>query len=162
MRIGAGGNLLVEAAAYGVRVMRFARPDLRKYLDDDADAATSALFREIQDTALSNLAEGSTLVVNMGLIDPINAAFYRCLLLIRERVQARHGRMVLCGLSAQHREIFDLFRGPLLFTIVRTEVEAHRVARSWLSGPETTREVGISPPLTRKARRHFRLPAGSV
>ena len=67
MRISAGGNLIVETVILGVRVMRFVRPDLRKYLDDDADAPTSALFREIQDTALSNLADGSVLIVNMGL-----------------------------------------------------------------------------------------------
>ena len=126
MRISARGNLIVETAALGVRVMRFARPDVRQYLDDDGDATTSLLFREIQGAGLSDLAEGCTLVVNLGLIDPINAAFYRCLLAIRKRVHARRGRLVLCGLSAQHREIFDLFRGPLVFTIVSTEAEACR------------------------------------
>ena len=129
MRISARGNLIVETVGVGVRVMRFTRPDLRRYLDDTADAPTSPLFREIQGAALSDLAEGWTLVINMGLIDPINAAFYRCLLGIRERVQARRCRLVLCGLSPRHQEIFDLFRGPWLFTIVSTEAEACRAVR---------------------------------
>jgi anti-anti-sigma regulatory factor len=148
MRISARGNLIVETAAPGVRVMRFARPDLRQYLDNAADASTSPLFREIQGAVLSDLTEGWTLVVNLGLIDPINAAFYRCLLGIRERVQARRCRLVLCGLSPQLREVFDLFRGPWLFTIVNTEAEACRVARRRLGDLESrgknTASAGLS------------------
>jgi hypothetical protein len=150
MRISARGNLIVETTVPGVRVMRFARPDPRPYLDDDGDAATSPLFGEIQDVALSKMPENSTLIVNMGLIDPINAAFYRCLLGIRQGVRARHGRLILCGLSPRHQEVFDLFRGPLLFTIVRTEAEAHRLARGWLSHPETTQDAR-TPVAARKA-----------
>jgi anti-anti-sigma regulatory factor len=86
----------------------------------------SPLFREIQRAVLSDLAEGWTLVVNLGLFDFITAAFYRSLLGIRERIQARRSRLVLCGLSPRHQEIFDLFQGPLVFTIVSTEAEACR------------------------------------
>jgi len=146
MRISARGNLIVETAALGVRVMRFARPDVRQYLDDDGEAATSPLFREIQGAVLSDLGEGWTLVVNMGLIDPINAAFYRCLLGIREHVRARGGRLVLCGLSAQHQEIFDLFRGPWVFTIVSTEAEACRSRPRVAGRPgDTPKADGVQP-----------------
>jgi hypothetical protein len=127
MRISTGGNLIVEMARRGVRVMRFARPDLRPYLDEAADSAVSPLFREIQAAVLSDLPKGWTLVVNLGLVFPINAAFYRCLLHVRKCVKAVPARLVLCGLSAWHQEIFDLFRGPDLFTIVSTEVEARRI-----------------------------------
>jgi anti-anti-sigma regulatory factor len=147
MRISARGNRLVETAAPGIRAMRFVRPDVRHYLDDDAATATSPLFREIQDTVLAGLPEGWTLIVNLGLIDPINAAFYRCLLDIRQAVQARRGRVVLCGLSPRHQEIFDLFRGPLVFTIVRTEAEACRLARRWRNDREPPRERAHSAPL---------------
>jgi len=129
MRVSASGNLIVETARRGVRVMRFARPDLRQYLEDAADGETSLLFREIQDAVLSDLPKGWTFVVNLGLIDHINAAFYGCLLQIRKCVQVRHGRLVLCGLSPWHQEVFDLFRGPELFTIVGTEAEARRDVR---------------------------------
>lgn len=88
MRVSTGGNLIVETITLGVRVLRFARPDMRRYLDDAADTATSPLFREIQDAVLSDMPEGWTLVVNLGLVDTINAAFYRCLLYVRKWVQA--------------------------------------------------------------------------
>jgi hypothetical protein len=126
MRVSANQNLIVENAPRGVRVLRFARPDVRPYLDDTADSPTSLLFQEVQDAVLSDLPQGGTLVVNLGLIDTINAAFYRCLLCIRKCVRARHCRLVLCGLTPWHQEIFELFRGPELFTIVCTEAEARR------------------------------------
>jgi anti-anti-sigma regulatory factor len=159
MRISARGNLIVETAIPGARVMRFARPDLRQYLEDDADGPTSPLFREIQATALSTLADGSVLIVNLGLIDPINAAFYRCLLCLREHMHARHGQLVLCGLSPRHQEIFDLFRGPQIFTIARAEAEARHVARGWLSDPKWPWKEGDSPPLTSKTSRVVRIAA---
>jgi anti-anti-sigma regulatory factor len=139
MRVSEGGNLIVETGMRGVRVMRFTRPDLRKYLDDIADSATTPLFQEIHDTALCDLPRGWTLVVNLGLIDTIDAAFYRCLLYLRKRVQERQARLVLCGLTAWHQEIFELFRGPELFTIVATEAEAHREVRRRLRERETLR-----------------------
>jgi anti-anti-sigma regulatory factor len=147
MRVSAGGNLIVETARLGVRVMRFARPDLRQHLDDSRDSAASRLFQEIQYGVLSDLPKGWTLVINLGLLDPINAAFYRCFLDIRARVQQNHGRLVLCGLSPWHQEVFDLFRGPLLFTIVRTEAEACRIVRGGPSDRESLRKRALSPQL---------------
>jgi hypothetical protein len=136
MRVSATGNLIVETAKHGIRVIRFVRPDLRQYLDDTADSATSPLFHEIQDAVLSDLPRDWTLVVNLGLVDPINAAFYRCLLHIRKCLQVRHGRLVLCGLTPWHQEIFELFRGPELFTIVCSEAEACRAFGTVLSETE--------------------------
>jgi len=154
MRVSTGGNLFVETVTLGVRVMRFARPDLRRSLDDIADSATSLLFREIQGAVLSDLPKGWTLVVNLGLVDAISAAFYRCLLYIRKCVQARQGRLVLCGLTPLHQEIFDLFRGPEVFTIVGTEAEARRVVREGLSD----REMICSPKPAPRALRVSNAP----
>jgi anti-anti-sigma regulatory factor len=128
VRISTRGNLLVASVAASVEVVRFLRSDLRPHLDDVGHAALSPLLWEIEEAALPALAEGDTLVVNLGLIGPFSAAFYRCLLELRHRVQARGGRLVLCGLSPLLREVFELFRGPRVFTIVGTEAEACRVA----------------------------------
>jgi anti-anti-sigma regulatory factor len=147
MRVSTTGKLIVETATVGVRVLRFTRPDLRQYLDDAGDAATSALFREVNDTVLSSLPKGWTLVINLGLVSPLNSAFYRCLLHIRKCVQARQGRLVLCGLTPRHQEVFDLFRGPELFTIVNTEAEARREVREGLSDLETLRSQNSLRPL---------------
>ena len=131
MRLSATGNLLVETVAPNVRVMRFERPDVRAFLDDAADdIRASPLFREILDVALSDLPTGWTLILNLKQLRAINTSFYRCLLRIREFVRAYHAHLVLCELSPEHREIFELFQAFRLFTVVRTEGEAVRVARA--------------------------------
>src|SRR5215813_10888190 len=124
MRISATGNLMVETLAPGVRVLRFERPDVRKYLDDEADIADTPLFREIEDVALTDLPKGWTLVLNLSHVKPLNTAFYRCLLRVREFVRSRNGRLLLCGLNREHREILELFQAHRLFTVVRTEADA--------------------------------------
>lgn len=110
-------------------------------------AIPSLLFREIQETVLADLPVGWMLAINMGHIDPISAAFYRCLLDIRKCVNARGSHLVLCGLTPHHKKVFDLFRGPEVFTIVRTEARARRYYQRELSRP--------------KSRRHQLSPRGS-
>jgi hypothetical protein len=130
MRISTCGNLVVEAAARGVRVARFARPDLRPHLYDNADPARCPLFREVRDAALTDLAAGATLVLNLGLVGPFPAALYSCLLLVRRCLQARSARLMLCGLSEEHEELFRLLQGHRVFTVARTEAEAVRAAEA--------------------------------
>ena len=72
----------------------------------------------------------SSTIVNLKQLRAINTSFYRCLLRIREFVRAYHAHLVLCELSPEHREIFELFQAFRLFTVVRTEGEAVRVARA--------------------------------
>jgi anti-anti-sigma regulatory factor len=126
---------MVETVAPGVRVIRFERPDVRDCLYDDVDIVNCPLFREIQDIALADLPVGWTLVLNLRRINPINTAFYRCLLQIRHSVGSRQARLVLCGLSREHREVFELFQAFRLFAIVRTEVDAVRAAEAWDAAP---------------------------
>jgi anti-anti-sigma regulatory factor len=140
MRFSIGGNLIIETAALGIRVVRFARPDLRKYLYDDADIGKCPLFREVRHSALSDLARGWALLVNLRLVEPFTAALYRCLLLIRQEVLARQSHLVLCGLSPEHEEIFQLFQAHRLFTIVRTEAEAIREAQAYPRALRTPKE----------------------
>jgi len=136
------GNLIVETVTYGILVMRFTRPDVRRFLDDGAETETSPLFKEIQDAVLSDLPRSWTLVINLGLINPINAAFYRCLLDIRKCVQARQSQLVLCGLSPMHQEVFELFRGPEVFTIVSTEDTIRRDTR-WAQSEQKSLQAHI-------------------
>jgi hypothetical protein len=135
MRISTGRNVIVETPLYRVRVVRFARPDSNKYLDPDGEAPHSLLFREVLTGALSDLTDGWTVVVNIGLVEAISAAFYRCLLAIRQHVLGIRGRVILCGSSPLHKEVFDLFQAYRIFTIVSTESEALRIARAWLCDP---------------------------
>jgi anti-anti-sigma regulatory factor len=122
------GYLVVETPAAGVHVARFARPDLREQLCDDADIASCELFQELRACVLKSLAAGDTLVLNLGLVEPFPTALYRCLLKVREVVIQLQARLVLCRLSPEHREIFELFKAFRLFQVTSTEAQALRSA----------------------------------
>jgi anti-anti-sigma regulatory factor len=158
MRISAGRNLIVETPLHRVRVVRFARPDSNKYLDPDGQAPHSLLFREVLTGALSDLADGWTVVVNIGLVEAISAAFYRCLLAIRRHVLANRGRVILCGCTPLHEEVFKLFGASQIFAILRTESEALDIARAWLSDPEAPASDVLTATLKRNLARENRLP----
>src|SRR5262249_34681409 len=128
MRIHASENLVVERAGYGVRVVRFTRPDLRKFLYEEAAIEDSPLFREIHEMAIDDLPKGWTLVINLGLIEWFPAALYRCLLQCRQLLSARSAQLVLCGLSDEHLELFRILQGHRVFTIAGTETGALRTA----------------------------------
>jgi anti-anti-sigma regulatory factor len=82
------------------------------------------LYRELDAAALTNLAVGETVIINVGLIDRFPTAFYRLLLKVRETVQARNARLLLCCFTPNVRECFDLMGGGKLFEIRATEANA--------------------------------------
>jgi hypothetical protein len=119
-------QVAVTAETRGVRVVRFTRPDLREHVDGNAE--DTVLFRALRNKVLGGLMEGQTLVLNLGLIELFPTALYNCLLKIRAFVLARKARLILCRLSPEHEEIFDLFRAARLFDVARTEAQAVREA----------------------------------
>jgi len=123
------GQLIVDRPAAAVYVVRFTRPDVREQLCDDADIAGCELFRELEGRVLRGLAAGDTLVLNMGLLEPFPSTLFRCLLKVREVVNQRRARLVLCRLSAEHQEIFELFGAHRLFQVTSTEAQALRAAK---------------------------------
>src|SRR5438874_13830865 len=124
MKNGTHRHLIVDSPAAGVYVGRFTRPDLRAQLCDDTDIEESELYRQLEGHILSRLAAGETVVLNLGLVEPFPTKFYRCLLKVREVVNQRRARLVLCRLSAEQREIFELFEAARLFQITPTEAQA--------------------------------------
>jgi anti-anti-sigma regulatory factor len=125
-------NLIVEKASNGVRVARFVRPDLRKFLTPQGEPC--ALFQELRAAVLDALEEGQTLVLNLGLIEWFPSPFYGCLLKVREAVRARGARLVLCCLGPLVQEVFDLFKGNRLFLVARSEAQVLRDARAGGAG----------------------------
>jgi len=117
-------NLLVEHPRDGVQVVRFLRADLRAQLDDTATAAACPLYQELFEQALADLREGQTVILNLGLVEQFPTTFYRCLLKVREVVAARRARLLLCRLSPEQQEIFQLFKGFDLFHVTTTEGRA--------------------------------------
>jgi anti-anti-sigma regulatory factor len=117
-------SVVCDTPSPGVRVVRFVRPDLRPQLYDQEAIADCSLYREFDATALADLAAGETVVINLGLIDWFPTAFYRLLLKVREAVQGRNVRLLLCCFTPNVRECFDLMGGGKLFDIRATEANA--------------------------------------
>jgi anti-anti-sigma regulatory factor len=134
-------NIVIERPRDGVWVVRFARPDLFDQLYADADADVSPLYQELWRRVLARVQEGESVVLNFGLVEPFSTAFYRCLLKVREVLASRGARLVLCQLSAEHEEVFQLFKGFGIFRVVPTESRAvhesvqHRQVRRGEPGP---------------------------
>jgi anti-anti-sigma regulatory factor len=117
-------SLICETPNPGVRVVRFVRPDLRPQLYDQEAITDCSLYRELHASTLSNVAAGELVLINFGLIDWFPTAFYRLLLAVREAVQSQKARLLLCCLTPNVRECFDLMGGGKLFEIRATEAKA--------------------------------------
>ena len=102
-------NLICESPAPTIRVARFLRPDLRPALHAGA---------------IADLPEGGTLILNFGLVDWFPTVFYSLLLQTLHDLRAKHARLVLCCLTANVKEGFDLMGGGKLFAVHGTEAKA--------------------------------------
>ncbi len=121
-------NIVCDASAKGIRVVRFVRPDVRPHLYDQEAITDCSLYRELAASAL-DLAAGEAVIVNFGLIDWFPTAFYRLLLAVRETVETRKARLFLCCLTPNVRECFDLLGGGKVFDIRATEANAVSAAK---------------------------------
>jgi anti-anti-sigma regulatory factor len=124
MEIQGERNVSCEILSPKIRVVRFARPDLRAEMDLEP-IEKSPLYRELDARALTQLASGETLLVNLGLIEWYNSAFHRLMLKLREAVLARKARLVLCCLTHPIvKEGFDLMGGNKVFEVAASERQA--------------------------------------
>ena len=117
---------IIQKGGPDIWVVRFTQPDIRDQLRDDADIRDCPLFRKLHDAILAPLHPGQPLILNLALVEFFPVALYRFLLHVREAVTARGGRFVLCRLSPEHLEVFQLFQTFNLFTITATEADALR------------------------------------
>ncbi len=122
-------DLVCDTSIQGVRVVRFVRPDLNSELYDQGNITDCSLFQELNAAALATLPAGDIVVINFGLIDGFVSAFYRLLLAVQEAVRARNGRLLLCCLTANVRECFDIMAGGKVFQVRATESNAVSEAR---------------------------------
>ena len=124
------GTMVIERRALGVCVARFVTPDLRDQLYDHRESAGCRLFQDFDASVLDGMGPDETLVLNLGLVNPFPTEMYKCLLKVREVLVRRHGRVILCGLSAGTQELLDLFRADRVFELAETEADALRLAAS--------------------------------
>lgn len=111
-----GQQVVCDTPAAGVLVARFIRPDVREQLYDKESIAECALFRELHAAAVADLAPGQSLILNVGLIDRFPTAFYRFLLEVNREVASRKARLLLCCMTPNVKEAFELMGGGKVFT----------------------------------------------
>lgn len=116
--------LVSESPAESIRVARFVRPDLRSVLYDRDAAEETDLFHELRLEAINPLPSGGTLVLNFGLVEWFPTCFYSLLLKVREAVRSKKGKVVVCCLTENVKEGFDLMGGNRLFVSHASESRA--------------------------------------
>ena len=100
------------------------RPDVRPALYDNEAIAETTLYKELHDGALVDFPKGGTLILNFGLIDWFPTAFYSFLLQALQDTRAKGGRVVVCCLTPNVKEGFELMGGPKLLEAYSTEARA--------------------------------------
>ena len=117
-------NILCEAPTDTLRVVRFLRPDLRNVLYDHEAITETTLYKELSEEVFAGLQPGGTVILNFGLIDWFPTAFYRILLQAYQDVRALGGRVVVCCLTENVKEGFEIMGGSKLFDVHSTEAKA--------------------------------------
>jgi hypothetical protein len=117
-------NIHFESPSETIRIARFLRPDVRDALYDHEAIQETALYKELHAGGISGLPHGSTLILNFGLIDWFPTAFYRVLLQVFQDTRALGSRVMLCCLTENVKEGFEVMGGPKLLEVHSTEARA--------------------------------------
>jgi anti-anti-sigma factor len=91
------------------------------------DSTTAPTFGQKLDALVST--PQSRLVVDFGHLEYMSSAGFRVLLVAAKRAEEVGSSLVLCGLSAKVRQLFDLGGFLDLFTIVRSRDDAIAAAK---------------------------------
>lgn len=86
------------------------------------DSTTAPLFGEKLELIVAS--PDGRLVVDFGQLEYMSSAGFRMLLVAEKRAGQVGSRLVLCGLSAKVRQLFDLGGFLDLFTIVQSHDDA--------------------------------------
>jgi hypothetical protein len=117
-------NILFESPADNIRVARFLRPDVRAALYDNEAITETSLYKELHAGAIMGLPSGGTMILNFGLIDWFPTSFYRLLLQAIQDARAVGGQILLCCLTENVKEGFEIMGGRKLFEVFSTEARA--------------------------------------
>ncbi|HEV3385295.1 MAG TPA: STAS domain-containing protein [Gemmata sp.] len=117
-------NIIFESATETIRVARFLRPDVREALYDHEAIPETSLYKELHSGAIAGLPKSGTVILNFGLIDWFPTAFYRVLIQALQDARSLGGRVVLCCLTENVKEGFEIMGGRKLFEVHSTEARA--------------------------------------
>jgi anti-anti-sigma factor len=98
------------------------------FLPEDLDSTEFDRLNDGLSTAFETPANGSW-ILDLTKVDYLGSAALGLFVNIRQSVQGRGGRLVLCHLSPRLMQIFKACCLERLFTITRTRDEALRVLR---------------------------------
>jgi anti-anti-sigma regulatory factor len=102
----------------------FLRPDVRDALYDHEAITETSLYKELRAGGIDGLPKGGTLIMNFGLIDWFPTAFYRVLIQAFQDARNLEARILLCCLTENVREGFEMMGGPKLLEVHSTEARA--------------------------------------
>jgi anti-anti-sigma factor len=91
------------------------------------DSTTAPVFGQKLEAIVAT--PHSRLVLDFGHLEYMSSAGFRVLLVAAKRAEEVGSRLVLCGLSAKVRQLFDLGGFLDLFTIVRSRDDAIAAAK---------------------------------
>lgn len=92
------------------------------------DSATSSQFETRLNTVLADPSEG--LIIDMSELSYMSSAGLRVLLVIAKRASAEKRRLLLCNLTPNIQEVFDISGFSKIFDISNSRAEAEVRLRS--------------------------------
>ncbi len=92
------------------------------------DSSTSALFEEQMETVFAEAPDA--VVIDLEQLDYMSSAGLRVLLMAAKRTKAQGQRLLLCGLSPNIREVFDISGFSAIFEIADSRSEAQSRAQA--------------------------------
>lgn len=90
-----------------------------------AGQINSANSAEVESALLAWVDQGERLcVLDLGQLDYISSAGLRVILMMAKRLKQNSGRLILCGLQPQVKEVFDISGFLTILTVVDTRAAA--------------------------------------
>lgn len=92
------------------------------------DSSTSGLFEAELETVYSNAPQA--VIIDLAQVAYMSSAALRVLLMAAKRSKAAQGRLILCAMADNIREVFDISGFSAIFDIAGTREEAYAMVGS--------------------------------
>ena len=121
MDLSNGRNLLVGTAGPAISgVVRFTRPDPRPQARRQRRRRRLRSLQGLEHGGAEHaLAPGDAVVFNFALVYWFPTTFFQVLLQVREIVNKRQARLLMCGFVPEVQDSIRLFKGDKIFEIAR-------------------------------------------
>ena len=121
MELSRRGEILLKSATPNVTVVRIARPEVGQELYEIDSVTNSSLYNDLHENVVVNLTEGDVLVLNCGLIEQFGSPYFSLIVTVRDELEDRNARMILCCVPDLMQECLEILQGDRKFETVDTE-----------------------------------------